>query len=87
MLDQHRAQIDRLDDQIMNLLNQRAQIVLAIAKEKQRKQRPVVDASRERQVIERLSQQNGGPLTHDALARIYHALMAEMRRLQENAAC
>ena len=85
MLDQYRTQIDQLDDQIMNLLNQRAKIALAIAKEKQRNQRPVVDASRERQVIERLSQQNSGPLAHDALARIYHALIAEMRRLQENA--
>lgn len=83
MLDQYRTQIDQLDDQIMTLLNQRAKIALAIAKEKRRSQRPVIDASRERQVIERLTRQNSGPLTHAALARIYHTLMAEMRRLQE----
>jgi len=85
-LDQLRARIDELDDQILSLLNQRARLALEIADEKRRRGLAVSDPMRERQVIVRLHAQNHGPLPADSLERIYLAIMAEMRRLQETQA-
>lgn len=85
-MNQLRARIDALDDQILSLLNQRARLALGIADEKRRRSLMVSDPARERQVIERLSAQNQGPLPAPSLERIYHAIMAEMRRLQETQA-
>ena len=85
-MDQLRARIDVLDDQILSLLNQRARLALGIADEKRRRGLVVSDPQRERQVMGRLHAQNHGPLPADSLERIYLAIMAEMRRLQETQA-
>lgn len=83
MLEHHRQRIDALDLQLLALLNDRAQVALQIAEAKRRAGLPVVDADRERQVVARLQRHNAGPLTPEALARIYHAIMVEMRALQQ----
>lgn len=78
-----RRQIDRLDEQILDLLNRRARIVLELAEEKRRRGLPVLDPEREAQVVARLQGRNRGPLSDEALRRIYRAVMAEMRALQD----
>jgi chorismate mutase/prephenate dehydratase len=78
-----RGQIDSLDGQILNLLNQRAAVALDIGATKRSAGLPVVELSRERAVIEGMGVRNQGPLSNDAIERIYTAIMLEMRRLQE----
>ena len=78
-----RGSIDSLDSQILNLLNQRATIALDIGATKRAAGLPVVELSRERAVIEGMGSRNAGPLSNDAIERIYTAIMLEMRRLQE----
>jgi len=82
-LKQCRGQIDGLDLKILDLLNERAQVALEIGAAKREAGLPVVELSRERAVVEGMMSRNGGPLTHDAIERIYTAVMMEMRRLQE----
>lgn len=82
-VEQLRARIDELDDQILTLLNQRAQLALGIAREKRRRGLAVSDPMRERRVVGRLHVQNHGPLPAESLERIYLAIMGEMRLLQE----
>jgi chorismate mutase/prephenate dehydratase len=78
-----RGQIDGLDSQILSLLNQRASVALHIGATKRTAGLPVVELSRERAVIEGMGARNQGPLSNDAIERIYTAIMMEMRRLQE----
>lgn len=83
-MEQQREKIDVIDEQILALLNQRAQIALHLAREKQQRHLPVIDAGREAQVIHKLTTENQGPLSASAIAQIYKGIMAEMRSLQES---
>jgi chorismate mutase-like protein len=78
-----RGKIDAVDSRILELLNERATVALDIGATKRAAGMPVVELSRERAVIEGMANRNGGPLSHDAIERIYTAIMLEMRRLQE----
>lgn len=78
-----RVRIDALDSRLLQLLNERASVALEIGATKRSAGLPVVELSRERAVIEGMSFRNAGPLSHDAIERIYTAIMLEMRRLQE----
>lgn len=81
-MQQYRDRIDELDNQVLELLNQRARIALQIAAEKKRLDLPIVDPNRESQVLERLNSKNDGPLPETSINQIYHAVMNAMRSLQ-----
>ncbi len=78
-----RGQIDLIDSRILEMLNERATVALEIGATKRAAGLPVVELSRERAVIEGMGSRNQGPLSNDAIERIYTAVMLEMRRLQE----
>ena len=78
-----RGQIDSIDSRILEMLNERASVALEIGATKRAAGLPVVELSRERAVIEGMGGRNQGPLSNDAIERIYTAVMLEMRRLQE----
>ncbi len=80
-----RRQIDRLDRQILELLNRRAGLALLIGCEKRRQGRPIHDPEREAAIIAQLLEVNRGPLDEESLTRIYHRLMRELRRLETGA--
>ena len=83
-LDDWRARIDALNAQLVKLLNERARCAEQIAAFKQRAGLPVFDSRRERTVLDRVSAQNEGPLSDEALHRIFNCIMEEHRLLQEN---
>lgn len=82
-LDDWRARIDALNAQLVELLNERARCAEQIAAFKQRGGLPVFDARREHEVLERVSGLNKGPLSNEALHRIFNCIMEEHRLLQE----
>jgi chorismate mutase-like protein len=82
-LDDWRARIDTLNEQLVKLLNERARCAEQIAEFKQRKGLPVFDAAREKAVLDKVSARNDGPLSDDALHRIFNCIMEEHRLLQE----
>jgi chorismate mutase/prephenate dehydratase len=81
-LEQLREEIDRLDDQILPLLNQRAELAVEIGKIKKANGAPLHVPSRERDVISRLTAANKGPMTSDALVKIYKEIMASALALE-----
>lgn len=82
-LDDWRGRIDTLNAQLVQLLNERARCAEGIAAFKQRNGLPVFDARREQAVLERVSSLNAGPLSDEALHRIFNCIMEEHRLLQE----
>ncbi len=78
-----RARIDEIDSSILDQLNRRAAVALEIGATKRAAGLPVVELSRERAVVEGMVGRNLGPLSPEAIERIYTAVMLEMRRLQE----
>ncbi|HMP88650.1 MAG TPA: chorismate mutase [Kiritimatiellia bacterium] len=81
-LDQLRAEIDRLDDQIIRLLNERAEKAVEIGHIKKKTGDELYVPSRERTVLNRLMNLNQGPLSHRSVCRIYREIMASALALE-----
>ena len=75
-----RRRIDRLDERLLRLLNQRAHLALDIGRIKKRRKWPVFDASREASVLRRVTRANHGPLSARAVHQIFQAILSECRR-------
>lgn len=82
-LEEWRRQIDAIDDQVLKLLNKRAQLVLQIGQEKRTQQLPIYAPAREAHIIERMLASNPGPLDEQAVRCIFESILDESRRLQE----
>lgn len=75
-----REQIDSLDQQIVQLIQERAGVVEKVGKIKREAHLPVIVPDREQQVIEKAQElAKGGPLPAAAVGRIYQKLVQEMR--------
>lgn len=81
-LDDLRNKIDALDDSILRMLNERAQHAMKIAEVKRAANAPFYVPEREKQVFERLSAQNAGPLKDEAIRAIYREIMSAIRALE-----
>lgn len=82
-LERQRKAIDLLDAELVRLLNHRAQIASELASIKQSSGLPVHDQRREREILERICQQNPGPLDSPALISIFRCILRESRKIQE----
>jgi chorismate mutase-like protein len=78
-----RRQIDQLDLKLVELLNARTEIVHEIGRIKQQFSLPVYEPKREDQVFENVTGHNPGPLTEEALKRIFERIIDEMRTIQQ----
>ena len=77
-----RRRIDEIDDQILELINQRLLAAREIGEIKDRSGAAVVDSQRESQIYQRLSSWNNGPLKENALHCIFRAVIAAGRGIQ-----
>ena len=78
-----RPRIDAIDNQLLDLLSERAGAVLDVGDYKKRHGLPVHDPGRENSVVSRLQADNPGPLSAAAVERIYRTIIEEMRKLEE----
>lgn len=77
-----RRRIDTLEDQIIQLLNERATYAAEIGKIKHAQKLPVLDAAREQEILARVSSKTRGPLSPEAIRQIFVTIMAETRKLE-----
>jgi len=82
-LAQLREQIDRLDSQVLTLLNRRARLAARIGHLKSRERTRVYVPSRERQIFTHLAELNKGPLSNEAVRAIYREIISASRALEE----
>jgi chorismate mutase len=78
-----RRQIDAVDVKLVELLNERTQIVHEIGRIKRQFSMPIYEPKREDQVFENVSSHNPGPLSSEALKRIFERIIDEMRTVQQ----
>ena len=81
-LDELRERLDIIDEQMMSLLSERAKVVSKVADFKRHHNIPIYIPERETSIIERLRALNPGPLSGDAVERIYRTIVEEMRELE-----
>ena len=75
-LEELRKKIDELDCQLVQLLNERARVVVEIGKLKNKADKPVYAPDREKQVFRRIAEANNGPLPDKCLVAIWRELMS-----------
>ncbi len=78
-----RQQIDQIDERLLEMLNERAAVVLQIGREKRAHGAPLHDPEREAQILQKLCARNRGPFSDQAICRIFAQILEESRRLQE----
>ncbi len=71
-----RKRIDQLDRDLVDLLNQRAQVVVEVGEVKRQTGGPIYAPDREQRVLERIRNLNQGPLPNACLEAIYRELMS-----------
>ena len=77
-----RDEIDGIDLELLDLLNRRTRVVEQIGQMKESLELPIYEPRREDDVFRNVISHNVGPLTPDALQRIFERLIDEMRSLQ-----
>ena len=77
-----RRRIDDIDTRLAELLSERSRCVIEIGRIKRQKDLPVYDPEREKEIFERITRENQGPLENDALRRLFERILDESRRVE-----
>jgi chorismate mutase len=84
-MEELRARIDELDRQLVELLNQRARCAVKIGHIKRDIGMAVYQPEREAEVLRNVQEETtrvGGPLSPDAISRLFERVIDEGRRLE-----
>ena len=81
-LEEFRVLIDDVDRRIVGLLNERTLVVQEIGRVKGLAQLPIYEPKREDQVFANITGSNQGPMSPEALRRIFERIIDEMRSIQ-----
>jgi chorismate mutase / prephenate dehydratase len=81
---EHRKAIDKLDAQLIKLLNERTRHVLGIGEIKRKAGEEIYAPHRERSVLNRLCRLNHGPITNESLQAIYREIMSSALSLEKS---
>lgn len=78
-----RRQIDDVDARLLELLNRRAGLSLAVGQAKRQVSGKVFDPAREARLLEGLAERNQGPLKTEHIISIWRAVLSASRSLQK----
>ena len=78
-----RKAIDKIDEKILDLINQRLSWARQIGDFKKQNGIQITDREREKEIMNRLLEKNKGPLVDDGLQNIFTAIIAEGRNVQK----
>ena len=82
-LEKLRSRIDELDSELLKLLNERAECVIKIGKIKQKEKKDVLVPLREKELLERLSTVNKGPMTDAMVMDLFQQIIDTLKDLQK----
>ena len=77
-----RREIDKIDEQLVELLNRRSVCAIELGRIKRRLGMPIYVPSRESEVIEHVTRENRGPLGADAIKSLFERIIDESRRVE-----
>lgn len=79
-----RTRIDAVDLKILALLNERTAIVHEVGRIKAEAAMAVYEPRREDQVFQNVTGHNHGPLSNEAVKRVFERIIDEMRKVQKD---
>ncbi len=77
-----REEINSIDIELLFLFNRRANLVVDLARIKKQQGKELFDPERERDIFVSLTEKNPGPLTPEAIVRLFERIIDESRRLE-----
>ena len=78
-----RGKIDTLNRELLGLLSERARCALEVGRIKRENDQPIYAPERETAVLRQLESLNEGPLSDEAVRRIFRQIIDEARRLEQ----
>ncbi|HLC92283.1 MAG TPA: prephenate dehydratase [archaeon] len=82
-MEKARAQINKIDAEMVDLLNKRIGLALEIGAEKKKRGESVYDSAREEEIIALLKKENGGTFPNDALELLFREIFSASRQAQQ----
>ena len=80
-----RSEINAIDDELLRLLNKRAELAVKVGESKRVAGFALCDPAREQEVIERACSANQGPLDEKAIVELFGCIIRESRQVQARA--
>jgi len=77
-----RGKIDRIDGEVLSLLQQRVAEILKIGVIKKEDGKPIYDPAREKKILERLKNDNKSRLSEEAISAIFQEIFSSCRFLE-----
>lgn len=84
-IDDWRRRIDEIDRQLVELLNERTRCAIAIGRLKWHLGANVHQPEREREILKNALRANPGPLSDDAVRRLFERIVDEARTIEQDA--
>ena len=81
-IDHWRSEIDKMNLQLVELLNRRSRCAIEIVKLKQKLNLGIYDPKREDEVIRLVQEATRGPLSKAAIKRLFERIIDESRRVE-----
>lgn len=79
-----RKRIDELDTKLAELLNERSRCAAQVGQLKRKAGLPLYQPEREQEILERVQRLNQGPLSNDALKRLFERILDEARVVEKD---
>ncbi len=79
-----RQDIDKIDGQIVKLLNKRARLAVQIAEIKREGKSPMFIPARENEILSRVGELNRGPLSSKALKNVFSEIFSATRSVEQD---
>jgi chorismate mutase len=74
-----RRRMDEIDKKLVELLNERCRCALQVGHLKVESKIPLYQPAREKEVLDNAETNNQGPLSHDAIRRLFERIIDEAR--------
>ena len=81
-IDDWRLKIDEIDEKLIELFNRRAEYASEIGNIKRKLGIPIYNPERENQIFNHIQARNSGPLSNEAIRRLFERIIDETRRLE-----
>ena len=77
-----RSRVDEVDRELIRILNERARIVQEIVTIKAEAGKPLFDPRREEEILQKVAEQNKGPIYDTSMREIFELILHRIRDLE-----
>jgi chorismate mutase len=77
-----RSRVDEVDQELVRFLNERARIVQEIVEIKAEVGKPLFDPRREEEILQKVAEQNEGPIYDTSMREIFELILHRIRDLE-----